>query len=258
MPYVKVEDGIFRNPKVVSVGSNAKLLYIAGICYAGSALTDGFIPTNTIKMLAADTAISSVRKAVGDLVKSGLWTEVDDGYQIHDYLAYNESAQKVQAKKDAARDRMNKRRSQNEQRSSDDVRANNDVRSREVREPTTTTTTTTFSDEKDTPQPPQGGQPPPPDIPDETDDVNYSLEFEAFMRAYPKRVGKGAAYRAWRKLKPSQALQRRMVDAVRSQSTSSQWQRDNGKYIPNPATWINEARWDDDLSGPTLVRRVVV
>ena len=29
---------------------------------------------------------------------------------------------------------------------------------------------------------------------------------------------------------------------------SAQWQRDNGQYIPHPATWLNQGRWDDELT----------
>lgn len=96
-------------------------------------------------------------------------------------------------------------------------------------------TETETETETDTPHTPQGGN-----------DPNYSLEFERFYRSYPKRVGKGAAWKAWGKLKPSKALQARMIEAVETQKSWPQWRRDNGQYIPHPATWINQARWDDE------------
>jgi len=159
MPYVKIEDGIFRNPKVVAVSSGAKLLYVASICYSGSSLTDGFVPSNGVRMIAGDVALASPAKLTKELVHAGLWQEVAGGYQVHDYLVYNESSEKVQAKKDAARERMNKRRSQNEHDSSQDVRANNERSSSEVREPTTTTDTST------TTKPETGVNPPNPPKP---------------------------------------------------------------------------------------------
>lgn len=247
MPYVKIDDGIFRNPKVVQISSSAKLIYIASICYCGQSLTDGFIPTNAARMLAADAGVSYSARFINELLSAGLWDEVRGGYAVHDYLAYNESAQKVQAKKDAARERMNQRRSH-------DVRANIDGTSEEVQEPTTTTYTTAFSSEKEIP-------PIPPEGPDDdgADGVEYPEDFEAFMRSYPKRVGKAAAYRAWRKLRPSRALQDRMIGAVKQQRMSPQWNREHGKYIPNPSTWLNEGRWDDEVeqAAPALRRLVV-
>lgn len=29
---------------------------------------------------------------------------------------------------------------------------------------------------------------------------------------------------------------------------NEQWRKDNGQYIPNPATWLNQGRWDDVLT----------
>jgi len=39
-----------------------------------------------------------------------------------------------------------------------------------------------------------------------------------------------------------------LIDAVNSQKNSEQWRKDNGQYIPNPATWLNQGRWDDVLT----------
>ena len=35
--------------------------------------------------------------------------------------------------------------------------------------------------------------------------------------------------------------------AVEKQKKSKQWQADQGQYIPHPATWLNQGRWDDEL-----------
>jgi hypothetical protein len=37
------------------------------------------------------------------------------------------------------------------------------------------------------------------------------------------------------------------VPAVEAQKKSKQWQKDDGQYIPNPSTWLNQGRWDDEL-----------
>lgn len=70
--------------------------------------------------------------------------------------------------------------------------------------------------------------------------------FEAFWAAYPKKVGKQSAKKAFEKVKvPLETL----VSAVRRQECSSQWSRDGGQYIPNAATWLNQGRWEDELPG---------
>ena len=71
--------------------------------------------------------------------------------------------------------------------------------------------------------------------------------FDAFWLAYPKKVGKQAALKAWSKLKPDAELTQTILQAVEYQRKSAQWKRDGGQYIPNPATWLNQGRWEDEL-----------
>ena len=80
--------------------------------------------------------------------------------------------------------------------------------------------------------------------------------FSSFWASYPKKVGKGAAETAWRKLKPDADLVAAIIAAVERAKTSRQWLRDGGQYIPNPATWLNQRRWEDEpdtkaKAGPT-------
>lgn len=71
--------------------------------------------------------------------------------------------------------------------------------------------------------------------------------FAEFWAAYPKKVGKKAAQTAWNRLKPDAALFESIMQAVSVAKTSEQWVREGGRYIPNPSTWINQGRWDDEL-----------
>ena len=70
--------------------------------------------------------------------------------------------------------------------------------------------------------------------------------FNRFWKAYPKKVGKGAAERSFKKYKPNEVLLVAMLEALKLQRRSDQWQRDGGQYIPNPATWLNQKRWEDE------------
>ena len=70
--------------------------------------------------------------------------------------------------------------------------------------------------------------------------TNY---FEDFWYKYPKKVGKDAALKSWNKVKPD-ILQ--VIDALNWQRESKQWQAEDGKYIPNPATYLNQGRWQDE------------
>ncbi len=72
--------------------------------------------------------------------------------------------------------------------------------------------------------------------------------FGAFWALYPKKVGKGAARRIWARLKPTDALTEAICAAVEHQRTSPQWTKDGGQFIPNPATWLHQERWQDEAT----------
>lgn len=94
-------------------------------------------------------------------------------------------------------------------------------------------------DKDNTPQPPTGGRQRRSDAGDEPDG------FGEFWSAYPRKVGKDAARKAFAKRKPDADLLAKMLAAVAVQAKSTQWQRDGGQYIPHPSTWLNEGRWND-------------
>lgn len=75
----------------------------------------------------------------------------------------------------------------------------------------------------------------------------HAERFIEFWSVYPKKVGKGAAEKAWSKIKPNAELHLKILSAIERQKMSEQWLRDNGQYIPNPATWLNQRRWEDEL-----------
>jgi hypothetical protein len=72
--------------------------------------------------------------------------------------------------------------------------------------------------------------------------------FAAFWGAYPKKAAKKDALKAWNKLAPSGDLQATMLAALEKQKQWKQWIRDDGQFIPYPATWLNGTRWEDQES----------
>lgn len=71
---------------------------------------------------------------------------------------------------------------------------------------------------------------------------DYEADFDRFWKVYPKKDSKTAAKRAFMKVKvPVETL----IAAVQRQKQLPQWKKDGGQYIPNPATWLNQERWED-------------
>lgn len=67
-------------------------------------------------------------------------------------------------------------------------------------------------------------------------------EFEIFYKAYPKKIAKLKAWKSWKAQKPDLE---RCLAAIEQAKQSEQWRKDGGQFIPHPATWLNQGRWDD-------------
>ena len=72
--------------------------------------------------------------------------------------------------------------------------------------------------------------------------------FDQFWSIYPKKVGKEASRKIWKRLKPDRNLQGRIINAVRAQVSCDQWLREGGQFIPHPATWLHAGRWQDEIA----------
>ena len=72
--------------------------------------------------------------------------------------------------------------------------------------------------------------------------------FEMFWKEYPKKVGKGAAEKLWKKIGQPASTLVEIISALEWQRESEQWTKDNGSYIPNPSTYLSQRRWEDERS----------
>ena len=75
--------------------------------------------------------------------------------------------------------------------------------------------------------------------------------FDRFWAEYPKKRSKGQAERAFAKLNPDEQLIETMLSTIKRAKPSNDWQKDNGQYIPNPATWLNARGWEDEYNPGT-------
>ena len=71
--------------------------------------------------------------------------------------------------------------------------------------------------------------------------------FVAFWEKYPYKVGKKAAWKAWQKVNYTPELGAIIMAALERWKSSPQWVKDDGRYIPHPATWVNGERWEDEV-----------
>lgn len=74
-----------------------------------------------------------------------------------------------------------------------------------------------------------------------------SENFEVFWKAYPKRKSKGHAEKVFAKINPDEQLLATMLATIERAKKSVDWQKDDGQYIPYPATWLNAKGWEDEI-----------
>lgn len=72
------------------------------------------------------------------------------------------------------------------------------------------------------------------------------LLFVRFWASYPRKQYKDRARKAWAKIRVTPELLDQMLTALEAAKLSDQWMRDEGRFIPHPATWLNGRCWEDD------------
>ena len=64
-------------------------------------------------------------------------------------------------------------------------------------------------------------------------------DFEHFWSAYPRKVGKLAAQKAWARLNGNRPDIEQVLSKLEQLKQGEAWTREGGRYIPHPTTWIN-------------------
>ena len=69
--------------------------------------------------------------------------------------------------------------------------------------------------------------------------------FECFWQTYPKKKDKQKSRKWWEK-NITEDLYKEIMGGLQEQIKTHDWKKDNGKFIPYPTTWLNNARWEDE------------
>ncbi len=94
----------YSHPRFLAVKrGTAYGLYWAMNAWSRDNLTDGFVPDSVIVSLLAGPVKADPVKDRAELVRVGLLYERPDGVEVHKFLGWNDSAEKVQRKRAAAR-----------------------------------------------------------------------------------------------------------------------------------------------------------
>lgn len=236
MSWARIDDKANGHEKLLALSNEAFRLWVCGLIYCQANLTDGVIPEYALPTFGVRTKrIGAVALELTQPFKPGrnpLWHPVEGGFQVHDYMDWNERRVDVLAARAKAKDRANKWRGSNGIRNgvrdaSQEPFCDWGGDAPETPFPKSSTTTSTTTPHKER----------------EGEDPNPS-PFEQFWAAYPKKVGKGDAKRKFAAIGAGVLPQ--ILAAIAWQSKTPQWTKDGGKFIPHPATWLHQHRWEDE------------
>ncbi|MCH8272468.1 MAG: DUF4373 domain-containing protein [Candidatus Marinimicrobia bacterium] len=73
--------------------------------------------------------------------------------------------------------------------------------------------------------------------------------FDKFWDVYPRKNGKKKALQVWEILKPTEELTERIIKDLNQRKKTWDWKEYEGKFIPNPAKYLEEERWTDEMGG---------
>lgn len=107
MTWTRLSDGFADSPRVMALSDAAFRAHVTALIWSNRQLTDGSIPATAIRLFVASSDPSAV---VRELVRSGLWSEGEEFYQLD--WAEQEPAAAVTERRDAnaARNRKHRER----------------------------------------------------------------------------------------------------------------------------------------------------
>lgn len=80
--------------------------------------------------------------------------------------------------------------------------------------------------------------------------VSYMADEETidilFWNEYPEKVAKAKALQVWNKMTDEE--KQKAIVAIKKQVEAKHFRGRDGKdYVPHPATWLNQRRWEDEI-----------
>lgn len=105
--WLKLDDKFVRHPKVQGLSDAAFRLHLAAMGHCAEYTTDGRIASHVVVTL---TAHPDKAPLIKEMVDAGLWEAMVGGWEVHDFLRYNPSAEQIKARRNHWRSRQDKHR----------------------------------------------------------------------------------------------------------------------------------------------------
>ena len=235
MSWFKVDDKLHSHKKAARAGVAAMGLWVLAGSWCSDQETDGFIPDYMVRRIDPDGFdLGSL------LVRANLWERAendgDEGFQFRDWAEYQPTRADKEAEREAARERM---RTVRKARKIKEVQPG----SREQQVERSTEQETMFAVSSGNPDPTRP-------VPIKNTPPNGG--FAAFWSAYPRKVGRVAAEKAYAKA-VKLATHDEIMRGVNAYAATVRGQ--DQQYTAHPSTWLNAGRWADEYApSPALAQ----
>ena len=212
--WVKVSVAFFDDPKILEAGVHAELLFVRGLAWAKRD-NSGFIPRGALirLMLGLDG------DAAERLVDVGLWERGDDGFTIKAWGEWQAGEARGNAGSLGAHNRWHKHGLVDGCKWCDDLWQTDSTRIAKDE------MSHTFANAEK-----------------ENNAHTSSEEFDSFWKAYPKKVAKGDAVKAWKQTARKRPPLAELLSAL--ETAKAGW--GDRQFIPYPASWLRAERWADE------------
>ena len=84
-------------------------------------------------------------------------------------------------------------------------------------------------------------------VQNEVQKPDWESKFEQFWKLYPRKQNKKKVQLWFKNKQPNDALFDTIIKKLKNFIDTVDWQKENGKYIPMPTTWLNGERWNDEI-----------
>lgn len=244
----RVLDDFYDHPKTFDMPDSAVALWTRAGSWCMAKLTDGFVPAAMAQRYCEDPD-----RAIKWLVERGIWIEVEGGFQYHDWLDAQRSREQVEAEK--AKWAAQKAAQRERQQRARDARLaklstvdtapdyTQDSLAESAFESTGESGTESsgslslslsLSQESKEHSQDQAAQ-----------SAGDDPFFAEFWTAWPRKVAKGQARRAWNTaLKKTTAAT--IITAAQTFAARCVKAGTDPQYMPHPSTWLNGERWNDE------------
>lgn len=251
MPWVRIDEEFYHHPKLVQAGPLGMALQVAALCYCNKHLTDGFIPTNAARSLLSWEHVDDERRVwtlaetsghaghdvesdhiIGRLLEVGVWEETRGGYRIHDYDQYQPTREKVIAEREATKARVERFRSVRNGSGNGathgvgNAAPGSEPGSEPKTKPKSKSSTRARRAEHEHP------------------------EFEKFWQAYPRRIYRADAARAFTTLVEREHVDPQVLAAAAGNYADLVRRRgDAPKFVKHAETFLRNKRWAEYAHG---------